>query len=153
MGQEARMADLKALLERGNQQFNEHDAEGLLEYYRDDSEFEAPGGMNLRGADQIRSFLQGWFQGFPDCKVRVTNRIITGSTAVEEGVFSGTHTGVFPTPMGDIQPTGRSVEGKYIDVYEFDGEKVVRDHLIFDRLELLEQLGLLPVPAAAGASN
>lgn len=147
------MADLEAISERGNRLFNEHDLNGLLELNRDDSELEAPGGMNLRGADQIGSFLKGWFQGFPDCKIRTTNRIVDGSTVVEEGVFSGTHTGVFPTPMGDIQPTGRSTEGKYIQVFEFDGEKVARSHLIFDRLELLEQLGLLPTPAAAGASN
>jgi predicted ester cyclase len=147
------MADLEALMERGNRLFNEHDLDGLLDFYRGDSVLEAPGGMNLRGVQQISSFLKGWFQGFPDAKIRTTNRIIAGSSVVEEGVFSGTHTGVFPTPMGDIQPTGRRAEGKFIDVYEFDGEKVVRDNLIFDRMELLEQLGLLPAPAAAGASN
>jgi predicted ester cyclase len=147
------MADLKAIMERGTRLFNEHDLDGLLEFYRDDSRLEAPGSMNLRGLEQISSFLKGWFQGFPDAKIRTTNRIIAGSSVVEEGVFSGTHTGVFPTPMGDIQPTGRSAEGQFINVYEFDGEKVVRSHLIFDRMELLEQLGLLPAPAAAGASN
>jgi ketosteroid isomerase-like protein len=51
--------------------------------------------------------------------------------------------------MGDISPTGRSVEVDYIHVLRFRDGKHVSFNLMFDRLMMLEQLGLVPTPAAA----
>jgi predicted ester cyclase len=137
--------------ERGHDLFNSHEVDGLLELYADDAELKGPGGMSFRGKDAIAGFLRGWYQGFPDCRTESTNVIEAGDTIVEEGVFTGTHTGVFPTPMGDIPPTGKRVEGNYVDVFEFRDGKLVSDRLIFDRMQLMEQLGLVPEPAGAGA--
>jgi predicted ester cyclase len=89
--------------------------------------------------------------GFPDAKVRSERLIVAGSTVIEEGIFTGTHTGVFSTPTGDIPPTGRKVEGPYVNIFDLEGDKVVRNRLTFDRLDLLEKLGLAPVPAMAAS--
>jgi predicted ester cyclase len=145
------VANIEAIIERGNDAFNRHDIDGLIELYADNAEFKGPGGMVSKGKAEIRRFTEGWIQGFPDCKVHTHNRIVSGNTVVEEGVFTGTHTGVFPTPMGDIPPTGKKVEGEYVDVFVFENDKVVSDRLTFDRMQLMEQLGLAPAPAAAGA--
>ena len=51
--------------------------------------------------------------------------------------------------MGDIPPTGRSVEVDYIQVLRFRDGKHVSLNLMFDRLTMLEQLGLVPTSAAA----
>jgi len=51
--------------------------------------------------------------------------------------------------MGDIAPTGRSIQVDYIQVLRFRGGKHVSFHLMFDQLMMLEQLGLVPTPAAA----
>jgi ketosteroid isomerase-like protein len=52
--------------------------------------------------------------------------------------------------MGDIPPTGRSVEVDYIQVLRFRDGKHVSFNLMFDRLTMLEQLGLVPTsPVAA----
>jgi ketosteroid isomerase-like protein len=50
--------------------------------------------------------------------------------------------------MGDIPPTGRSVRLDYIQVLRFRNGKHVSFNLMFDRLLMLEQLGLIPAPAA-----
>jgi predicted ester cyclase len=147
------MADLKEIIQRGNRLFNERDVAGLIDLYTDDAESIGPGGMVAKGKAEIRKLLEGWLQGFPDARIHDHNVIVGGNTVVTEGVFRGTHTGIFPTPMGDIPPTGRSVEGPYVDVFEFEGDKVKSDRLTFDRMQLMEQLGLAPTPAAAGASN
>jgi predicted ester cyclase len=146
------MANPKELVERGTKLFNAHDVEGLLELYAPHAEVHAPGGMVARGRNEIRKFTQSWIQGFPDAKVRSERQLVSGSTVIEEGIFTGTHTGAFPTPMGDIPPTGRRVEGPYVDIYDFEGERLVRDRLVFDRMQLMEQLGLAPVPAGATTS-
>ena len=61
----------------------------------------------------------------------------------------GTQNGVLHGPMGDVPPTGRSVEVDYIQVLRFRGGKHVSFNLMFDRLTMLEQLGLVPTSAAA----
>jgi predicted ester cyclase len=46
--------------------------------------------------------------------------------------------------MGDISPTGRRVQAEYINVITVERGRVVRQRLILDRLDLLDQLGLVP---------
>jgi SnoaL-like polyketide cyclase len=56
--------------------------------------------------------------------------------------------GVLRTPTGDVPPTGRAVSVDYIHVLRFRDGLHVSFNLIFDRLLMLEQLGLIPAPAA-----
>jgi ketosteroid isomerase-like protein len=51
---------------------------------------------------------------------------------------------------GDVPPTGRSVNVDYIQVLRFRDGKHCSFNLMFDRLLMLEQLGLIPAAAAAG---
>jgi len=73
---------------------------------------------------------------------------VTGDVAVEEGTFTGTHDGVLRSPAGDIPPTGRPVTVGYIQVLRFRDGKHVSFNLMFDRLLMLEQLGVLALAAA-----
>jgi ketosteroid isomerase-like protein len=75
---------------------------------------------------------------------------IAGDIAVEEGTFTGTHHGTLHSPAGDIAPTGRQVAVYYIHVLRYRDGEHVSFNLLFDRLLMLEQLGLLPAPAPAG---
>jgi len=145
------MASLRDFFNEGERAFNAHDIEATMALYAAGADFSGPGGMQLKGIAAIRQFTQGWFQGFPDAKLRTDRYIEAGDTIVQEGVFIGTHTGVFPTPMGDIPPTGKRVEGGFADVYVFKDGKIINDHLYFDRMDLMEQLGLVPAPAGAAA--
>ena len=70
-----------------------------------------------------------------------------GDVAIEEGTFTGTHDGVLRSPAGDIPPTGRPVCVDYIQVLRFRDGKHASFSLMFDRLLMLEQLGLVPAPA------
>jgi CRISPR-associated exonuclease Cas4 len=74
---------------------------------------------------------------------------IIDDVAVEEGTFTGTQDGVLRGPLGDIPSTGRWVKVDYIQVLRFRDGKHVSFNLMFDQLTMLEQLGLVPTPAAA----
>jgi predicted ester cyclase len=86
----------------------------------------------------------------PDAHVDVHDVHIIGDIVVEEGTFTGTHNGVLHGPAGDILPTGRPVRISYIQVLRIRDGKHVSFNLMFDRLSMLEQLGLVPAPATAG---
>lgn len=135
--------------ERGTDTFNAHDVEGFEEVLADDVVFTAPGGMRGEGKEACASFYAGWFGAFPDAHVEVHDVHFVDDVAVEEGTFTGTHEGVLHTPSGDIPPTGRSVSIGYIQVLHFQDGKHRSFNLMFDRLLMLEQLGLVPAPAVA----
>ena len=134
--------------ERGTETFNAHDIEGFREVLADDAVFEAPGGMRGEGKEACAGFYGSWFAAFPDAHVDVHSVHFIDDVAVEEGTFTGTHNGVLHAPTGDIPPTGRSVEIGYIQVLRFREGKHTSFHLMFDRLLMLEQLGLVPVAPA-----
>jgi ketosteroid isomerase-like protein len=135
--------------ERGTNTFNAHDIDGFAEVLADDVVFVAPGGMRGEGKPACVEFYGGWHSAFPDVHVEVHNVHFIDDIAVEEGTFSGTHSGVLHTPTGDVPPTGRAVTVEYIHVLRFRDGLHVSFNLIFDRLLMLEQLGLTPAAAAA----
>ena len=136
--------------EKGTATFNAHDIDGFKEVLADNVVFTAPGGLNGEGKEACAAFFGGWFAAFPDARVDVQAVHIIDDVAVEEGTFSGTQNGVLRGPAGDIPPTGRPVEVDYIQVLRFRDGKHISFNLMFDRLMMLEQLGLVPMPALAG---
>src|SRR6476660_5547349 len=126
--------------ERGTASFNAHDIDGFAEVLADDVVFEAPGGMRGHGKQSCAAFFGSWFGAFPDAHV-------VDDVAVEEGTFTGTHDGILHSPAGDIPPTGRPVRIGYIQVLRFRDGKHVSFNLMFDRLSMLEQLGVVQAPA------
>ena len=132
--------------ERGTDTFNAHDIDGFAAVLDNDVVFAAPGGMQGKGKAACTEFYSGWFQAFPDANVEVHAVHFIDDVAVEEGIFSGTHNGVLHGPGGDIPPTGRSVSVPYLQVLRFRDGKHILFNLMFDRLLMLEQLGLVPAP-------
>jgi ketosteroid isomerase-like protein len=134
--------------ERGTDTFNAHDIGGFAEVLADDVVFTAPGGMHGDGKPACVEFYGSWHSAFPDAHVEVHNVHFIHDIAFEEGTFSGTHNGILPTPAGDIQPTGRAVCLDYIQVLRFRDGKHASFKLMFDRLLMLEQLGLIAAPGS-----
>jgi ketosteroid isomerase-like protein len=135
--------------EKGTATFNAHDLDGFAEVLADDVVFSAPGGVHGNGKPACVAFFGSWFTSFPDAHVEVQAVHVVDDIAVEEGIFRGTQSGVLHGPMGDIPPTGRSVEVDYIQVLRFRDGKHVSFNLMFDQLTMLGQLGLVPTPAVA----
>lgn len=132
--------------ERGTNTFNAHDIDGFAAVLADDVVFEAPG-IRGEGRAACAEFFGSWFTAFPDARVEVHSLHILDDVAFEEGTFTGTHKGVLRSPAGNVPPTGRAVAVDYIQVLGFHDGKHASFHLIFDRLLMLEQLGLMPALA------
>jgi len=108
-----------------------------------DAEFTAPVAQVSGRADIIGFF--GVFQNaFPDVRLELHQLLGDGSAAAAEGTLTGTHDGVLPTPNGDVAPTGRAVQLRWAAIYATDGDTIKSEHLFFDQMDFLGQLGLLP---------
>jgi predicted ester cyclase len=139
----------KEVVDRGLALWRARDVDGFANLYTADAPLAAPG-MDARGPDGARMFITLWYEAFPDNEVAIETEVIAGSVVMQEGTFSGTHTGNLQLPDGQvIPPTGRAVKAPYAEAFVVEGDQITSDHLYFDRMELLTQLGLVPEPAAA----
>jgi len=145
------MLDSKALVERGIKAFNAHDLEAVARDGAPDIVATAPGGVKLTGPQAVKEYNQTFITAFPDARIDAKKIIVQGRTVVVEGVFSGTHNGTLKTPMADIPATGRKVSGEFIQIFEIDRGLVKRDHLMYDQVDLMTQLGMAPAPPQPAA--
>ena len=127
---------------------NARDASEMVSYYSPEIEKEVPGGI-LRGPDQVLAFVSAFWEAFPDLHITVTSAVEEGPVVAIRARITGTHSGTFHTPAGDLPATGRSVDMTFSDDYELRGGVIVASHLHLDRLSLLEQLGAVPAPTSA----
>ena len=108
-----------------------------------DAEFTAPGAQ-FSGRDNVIGFIAVFQEAFPDLRLELDQLLSDGPAAAAERMMTGTHDGVFHTPNGDVAPTGRAIALRWAALYVTDGDKLTSEHLFFDQMDLLGQLGLLP---------
>ena len=140
---------VREAFDKGTETFNAHDIDGFTGVLADDVIYKAPGGTG-QGKAACAQFFADWWDAFPDARVDVRAVHIAGDIVTEEGTFTGTHHGTLHSPAGDIPPTGRPVAVDYIHVLRYRDGMHVSFNLIFDRLAMLDQLGLFPAAAPAG---
>jgi predicted ester cyclase len=95
-------------------------------------------------------FWSLWQDAFPNCDCAINVAVSEGDEAIQESVFTGIHTQTFHTPNnGDIPPTGKNVAISYTLGLTYRDGKWSSFRLVFDQVELMTQLGLMPAPAAS----
>ena len=134
---------VREAFEKATEAFNAHDIGGFSDVMTDDVVYRAPGGMSSAGKQACAEHYAGLFTAFPDAHAMIQAVHVSGDVAVEEGTFTGTHQGALHTPAGDIPPTGRRVIADYVQVHHFRDGLIASVNLMYDRLLMLEHLGLV----------
>jgi predicted ester cyclase len=67
---------------------------------------------------------------------------------VQRFTFNGTHQDTLSGPGGDIPATNRPLSGRGLQMFRVRDGKIVEEHLHFDQVQMLTQLGLMPEAAA-----
>lgn len=99
------------------------------------------------GLEAFKGLLMQWRQAFPDVHTTWSDPIQDGDRAAWRSTMTGTHLGDLP----GIPATGKQVRLDTIDMGVARDGRAVEHRSIMDRLAMLEQLGLVPAPADAGA--
>lgn len=139
--------DPKVLAAKYNDAFNAHDETTLKSLIAPNARFSAPGDVRLVGKDAIIGYTNSWMKALPDAKITVTNEIVSAPWIVQEFTFDGTHKAPLTGPMGTIQATNRKVSGQCVSITRFENDLSVETRLYFDVVQLLTQLGVMPLPA------
>src|SRR4051794_34678872 len=120
---------------------NGHDSDA--DPWAADAEMAAPGAQ-VSGRDNVLGFLDMFRGAFPDLRLEVKQLLTDGPGGAAEGMLTGTHDGVLHTPNGDVAPTGRPLDLRWAAVYLTEGDTLKSEHLFFDQMDFLGQLGLAP---------
>jgi len=112
------------------------------------------------GQEEVYKFYARYFlpQIPPDIEIVPLSRTIGQGRLVDEIVIRFTHTISMDWMLPGLAPTGKRVEVAFVVVVQFEGDKMVHEHLYWDQASVLVQLGLLepgglPVVGAEGARS
>jgi steroid delta-isomerase-like uncharacterized protein len=125
------------------------DAEGMGRHYREDGVLEiVPIGV-FRGRQAIVDFFREMFAAVPDLETTVTRVVAGESQAAAEWRMSGNFTGA---PFQGIDPTGKHVELRGLDLLEIEDGETVSNTAYYDGAAFARQVGMLP-PEGSGAER
>jgi steroid delta-isomerase-like uncharacterized protein len=125
------------------------DANRIGEHYREDCVVDiVPIGV-FRGRREIVDFFLEVFAALPDLETTVT-RVVAGETqAAVEWRMRGDFTGA---PFRGIDPTGKLIELRGIDLLEIEDGETVSNTAYYDGASFARQVGMLP-PEGSGAER
>ena len=105
-----------------------------------------PGGK-FTGPEGIKQFVQIYRTAFPDVHITINDQIAEGDEVVTRWTATGTHKGQF---MG-IAPTNKHSTVTGVNIERFQNGKVVEGWANYDMFGMLQQMGVVPALAPAGA--
>jgi steroid delta-isomerase-like uncharacterized protein len=150
--QRTRITKRKALENHARSYFDaisRRDVDAMMEHWKEDGVVDlVPIGI-LRGIDEISAFFREMFAAFPDAEMTVA-RVAAGQNEVAvEWRMTATFTG---GAFQGIEPTGRPVELRGVDVIEIADGKNVSNTAYYDGMAFARGIGMLP-PQDSGAER
>ncbi len=131
----------KAIIRRRAELINQHEVDAsLLVFNPNYQDHNVPPPGLPSGIEGDKRFFRMLLNAFPDLEVTIEDLVAEGDRVVERLTIRGTHQGMF---MG-VSPTGKSVTWGFINIYRVADDKVVELWSEHDRLDLMQQLGLVP---------
>jgi steroid delta-isomerase-like uncharacterized protein len=95
----------------------------------------------------FKATIAGYTTAFPDLEFADGPRVIVeGDTAATRWTAAGTHEG----EMMGIPPTGKRIRVEGMNFYRLANGRITEIWTQFDGVSMLQQLGVMPEPAAAG---
>ncbi len=123
-----------------------HDVDGILSFLADDVRWAHPGLPEpLHGTAAVRRDLEGIFAAFPDIHFPAEDQVAFTAEDPSRVIVTWTH---HATMRGVLEPgylpTGKTVRATGVCLYRFRDGLIVEHTMVFDGLDYLQQLGLLP---------
>ncbi|WP_115576217.1 nuclear transport factor 2 family protein [Xanthomonas campestris] len=120
---------------------NSKDLQTIASYGAPESEWlDVPFNFTTYGINAILDPWKSWFGIFPDATCEVRSIIAIDDYVIAQGIGRGTHLGIFNSPAGELQPTGRPMQVNFCDVYRLKDGKIARADSYFDFYDVLKQL-------------
>jgi steroid delta-isomerase-like uncharacterized protein len=146
MSTEANKAIIRLLFEEA---FGQGNLAVLDEIIAPDQVNRGPGALPgmPSGPEGSKMLISTYRNAFPDLHFTIDEQVAEGNTVVTRWTAHGTHNGEF----AGIPPTGKSATVVGIGLDRVEDGKIVESWGLFDQFGMLQQLGVIPVPAQSGS--
>lgn len=105
--------------------------------------------MNSRG--EVAAWFGELFDAVPDLRMEVEDFAIAGEPGRERVTVRWHMTGTFSgAPYLGIEPTGRSIDLRGMDLIDVQDGKVAGNNIYYDQLAFARQIGMLPAEGSFG---
>ena len=136
-----------ALAQKGNDDFNKHDAAAVMATMADDAiESDQAAPADVVGKAKIEEGTKMFMGAFSDGKITPISLWAAGDYVVAVSTFTGTNDG----DMVPMKKTGKPVKLTVAEITKLDGGKIKQLWRFWDSSAMAIQMGLVPDPAAAG---
>jgi predicted ester cyclase len=108
--------------------------------------YHGPGGAEVKGPEGYKQFLAGLRTAYPDIHVKIENIVAEADMVATRYTCTFTFTG----QTGTITPTGKRVSMMGTILDRFKDNKIIETWEVYDRLDLYQQLGLIPPMGQGG---
>ncbi|HSU30898.1 MAG TPA: ester cyclase [Bryobacteraceae bacterium] len=131
--------DAKRILDSVIQLWNTGDSEVAKKLYSDNARRYDPNQPEPgRGPQEISRYIAEVRTAYPDFHLEINESVQEGNLLVSHWTCTGTHRGKF---LG-MPPTGRGITIRGLTLGRIEDGKITEEYVYFDRLTMLEQLGL-----------
>ena len=128
--------------------WNAGDVDVLDEVLPSDFIYKAPMGVDLNNLEAFKEQILAMRRAYPDLHVTINERVIdlNNKVIVTQWTFEGTNTG--NSEFMGLPTTGKPVVIQGVSLSHIEGDLYADEHVYYDALTALQQLGLLPEMAA-----
>ncbi|HEX8054518.1 MAG TPA: nuclear transport factor 2 family protein [Thermoleophilaceae bacterium] len=123
------------------ERFIAHDTEGCLAYWHPEGIQDWVALGVFRGHDEIRALFGEVFAAVPDLEMVVEHVTSDDRRCAIQWRSRGTHDG---GPLNGVEPTGRTIEMRGVDVMQVEDGLIVRNTVYYDGAAFARGFGMLP---------
>ena len=117
------------------------DLPAIAEHWHEDGVDDIVAVGVLRGRDEMRQYFGSLFAAMPDARMTVTRLVAGEQSCAAEWRIEGTFDSA---PYMGIEPTGKHVEVRGLDLFELEDGQIVSNTGYFDGAAFARQIGMLP---------
>ena len=123
---------------RYGETWNGRDADALVAAFKEGGRLCHPDTYPGVSGEAIGAFVKGLWTAFPDFHIELLNGgEIAPNLVANHWLVQGTHTG---QGTDGSEPTGRYIAREGASIIKVEGDKIVSDHIYFDRMAAVAQL-------------
>lgn len=109
--------------------------------------------INIKGVEAIKNWIVTTRTAFPDFHMTFEEIIIKSDRIITRWTTTGTNTGVLRIPFINLPPTGKKVRFSGISISRVEKGKTVEEIIVFNVLEMFQQLGFQLMPPSIKRKN
>jgi steroid delta-isomerase-like uncharacterized protein len=107
--------------------------------------------LEMHTREEVVAWFRGFFDAVPDLHMEVEDVAVAGEPGRERVTVRWRITGTFSgAPYVGIEPTGRPVDMRGMDMIEVEDGRVAGNNVYYDQLAFARQIGMLPAEGSLG---